>query len=206
MEPLLRPVGRSGSGPRSSGYPAKMRKPLVLAATSLLVALLSGCGSASNPEPAPPAKPSATRSADAGATIIKPGQLGPFAVGTTSQELLAAGLVEEPPEGECPTLRPVAEFKDLGLQFDHSKADKPLTGVLLKGRGLSTAEGIQVGDSISKLKTTYGSELDAQTGEYGETVYVLNDGKMAMGFSAEDDKIFAIEVFAAGDLPVWDGC
>ena len=125
----------------------------------------------------------------------------------TSAELLAAGLVEEPKgEGECPTLYPVAKFKDFGLQFNHSKADKPLTAVVFEGRGLHTAEGVQVGDSISKLKATYGSQLQKQTGEYNETVYVLEDGKMAIGFGAENDKVSAIEVFAAGELPVWDGC
>ena len=124
----------------------------------------------------------------------------------TSDELLAAGLVEEPPSGECPTLRPVAKFKDVGLQFNHSNAAKPLTAVLLKGRELRTPEGIRVGDSISKLKATYGSQLQERTGLYDETVYVLEDGKMAMGFGAEDDRVSGIEVFAAGDLPVWDGC
>ena len=183
-----------------------MRKPFVLAATCLLVVVISGCGSTSSPEPATSDKPTAARAADPDAATITPGKLGPFAVGMTSDELLAAGLVEQPPKGDCPTLRPVAKFKDIGLQFNHSKADKPLTAVLLKGRGLSTAEGIQVGDSISKLKTTYGSQLQEQTGEYDETVYVLEDGKMAMGFGAEDDKVFGIEVFAAGELPVWDGC
>jgi len=183
-----------------------MRKQFVLAATCLLFGVISGCGSTSGPNSSSSVEPSATRAADSDAATIRPGKLGPFAVGMTSQELLTAGLVEEPPSGDCPTLRPVAKFKDIGLQFDHSKADKPLTGVLLKGRGLSTAEGIQVGDSISKLEATYGSQLQERTGEYDETVYVLEHGKMAIGVGAEGSRIFGIEVFAAGDLPVWDGC
>lgn len=172
-----------------------MIKPIVLTAASLLLAVMAGCTSTPTQKPA-----------DAN-EIIEPGRIGPFAIGMTAQQLKAAGLVEEPPPNDCPTLRPVAKFKGIGLQFNNSEATKPLTGVLLKGPGFHTSEGVHVGDSISRLKNAYGSQLDRRTGIYNETVYVLEDRTMAIGFAVEDDAISAIEVFAAGgDLPVWDGC
>lgn len=183
-----------------------VRKPFVLAAAILLLCVMAGCASTPSQKPAAPTSPAATKSAD-GSDIIEPGRIGPFAVGMTAKQLKAAGLVEEPPPNDCPTLRPVAKFTDIGLQFNNSEVTKPLTGVLLKGPDFRTSEGIQVGDSTSRLKNAYGSRLDKRTGEYDETVYVLEDRKMAMGFAVEGDKISAIEVFAAGvSLPVWDGC
>jgi hypothetical protein len=185
-----------------------MRKPVIMVAASLLMAAAAACG----PKPGPTATsntsapPSTTQPAEAGAIVIEPGKVGPFVVGTPAKQLLASGLVEEPPKDDCPTLLPVGKFKEMGLAFNHDRPEQPLMGVLIKASGPRTAEGIQIGDTTAHLQATYGSKLAKKTGMYGETTYVLTERKQAIGFTVSDDKITAIDVFAAGDEPGWDGC
>lgn len=183
-----------------------MRKHVIVAAICVLVGATAACGpkSESATSPVTP-KPSTTSNApDAGGFIIEPGRIGPYKVGMTSKQLLDAGLAQKPGKNECPTLQAVG--KDIGLQFDYDKADKPLTAVLLKSAGPHTPEGIQVGDTVDHLQATVGGKLVKQTGMYGEIIYVLTDGTKAIGFAATDRKIDAIEVFEGSDVPAWDGC
>ena len=153
----------------------------------------------------------ATEPAPSEATIVlAPGKAGPFTVGMTSEDALQQGLVRESADDPCPRLAPVGKHRGLSLQFADTDGGNALLGVLVKGEGPRTAEGVGVGDSIKKLKETYGSKLKATTGEYGETSHVLTDGDKAIGFTeGEGDqagKIFAIDVFQAGNPVVWDGC
>lgn len=179
-----------------------MRKPVVFVGVAALIALAAACGPQSD-STAPP-KPSATLTTGSGTLLIEPGRVGPFTVGTSSKNLLDAGLAEKPPAGGCPTLQAVGKFKGIGLAFNHDTDE--LMGVLVKGRGARTSEGIRVGDSTGRLTATYGSKLKKTTGTYGETNYILTDGDRGMGFGAVGGKIAGIDVFATGDEPVWDGC
>jgi hypothetical protein len=191
-----------------------MKRSLV--ALSLGLVLLAGCtggGSPINPPPSsgataasPTASVQATADPTSSAMLLAPGQAGPFSIGMTSEQALKDGLVGE---GEC-GLTAVGTYQEFSVQFADSDGGDVLSGVLIKSTGAKTAEGIGVGDSIAKLKETYGAKLKRTTGDYGETSYVLTEGKDAIGFTEGDGdeagKIFAIDVFQA-DSPVrWDGC
>ena len=197
-------------------------RTLVVAACIGLVSL-AGCqtdgGSPINPPPssgatvAPPASvaPTAVPTSDSASSriLLAPGKAGPFTVGMTSEQTLKDGLVREPSDSEC-GLTPVGSYRGFSVQFADTDAGDVLSGVLVKGEGPQTAEGIGVGDSIAQLKEAYGAKLKATTGEYGETSYVLTDGDKAIGFTAGDGddsgKIFAIDVFQADNPVIWDGC
>jgi hypothetical protein len=124
----------------------------------------------------------------------------------TSEQAIKDGLVGD---GEC-GLTAVGTYREFSVQFADSDGGEVLFGVLVKDKGAKTAEGIGVGDSIAKLKETYGAELKRTTGEYGETSYVLTDGNKAIGFTEGDGdsagEIFAVAVFKADNPATWDGC
>jgi hypothetical protein len=197
-------------------------RSLVVAVCIGLVAL-AGCengGSPIDPPPssgataAPPAAPTeptsdATTDTAPSGLLLAPGKAGPFTIGMTSEQALKDGLVREPVDSEC-GLTPVGSYRDFSVQFADADGGDVLFGVLVKNRTAKTAEGIGVGDSIARLKETYGSKLKSTTGQYGETSYVLTEGDQAIGFTEGDGDdagtIFAIDVFQADSPPVWDGC
>ena len=183
--------------------------------------VLAGCEAGESPV-GPPPSTGATAASDApanGATepapseatlVLAPGKAGPFTIGMTSEQALEQDLVRESSDDPCPRLAPVDKYRGLSLQFADTDAGDVLLGVLIKDEGPKTAEGIGVGDSIAKLKATYGGQLKATTGEYGETSHVLTDGNKAIGFTEGDGDdagtIFAIDVFQADSPVLWDGC
>lgn len=196
----------------------------LVVATCIGLVSLAGCengGSPINPPPssgataaAPPTasiEPTAAPTADvpSSSLLLAPGKAGPFTIGMSSEQALKDGLVREPGDSEC-GLTPVGSYRDFSVQFADADGGDVLFGVLVKSKAAKTAEGIGVGDSISRLKDTYGSKLKSTTGEYGETKYVLAEGDKAIGFTeGEGDDagtIFAIDVFRADSPPIWDGC
>jgi len=193
----------------------------VVAACIGLVSLV-GCTNGESPIDPPPSsgatavppasvEPSAEPTSDPASSglLLAPGKAGPFTIGMTSEQALKDGLVREPGDSEC-GLTPVGSYRGFSVQFADSEAGDVLFGVLVKSTDAKTAEGIGVGDSIAQLKETYGAKLKASTGEYGETSYVLTEGNKAIGFTEGDGddagKIFAVDVFQAGNPVIWDGC
>lgn len=198
-----------------------MRSLTVVACLGLVA--LAGCEAGESPIDPPPSSgataappatsvpPTATPTSDAVSArlLLAPGKAGPFTVGMTSAQALKDGLVREPGDSEC-GLTPVGSYRDFSVQFADSDAGDVLFGVLVKNKEAKTAEGIGVGDSIARLKETYGVKLKRTTGDYGETSYVLTEGNDAIGFTEGDGddagRIFAIVVFQADNPVMWDGC
>jgi hypothetical protein len=192
----------------------------LLVAVAVAILSLAGCAPGESPVGQPPstgataaASPAngATESAPSEAPIVlAPGKAGPFTIGMTSDDALQQGLVRESGDDPCPRLAPVGQYSGLAVQFAGTDGGAVLLGVLVKEEGPRTAEGIGVGDSIAKLEETYGGQLKATTGEYGETSNVHTDGNKAIGFTEGDGddagKIFAIDVFQADSPVLWDGC
>ena len=170
----------------------------------------SSAGATAAP-PAASVQPTAAPTSDttSSALLLAPGKAGPFTIGMTSQQALKDGLVREPGDSEC-GLTPVGSYREFSVQFADTETGDVLFGVLVKNKEAKTAEGIGVGDSIAQLKKTYGAKLKPTTGQYGETSYVLTEGNKAIGFTEGDGdasgKIFAIDVFQAGNPVIWDGC
>jgi hypothetical protein len=192
-------------------------KSLMVAVVGILA--LAGCAPGESPVGPPPSTGATASAPDvptdgpttgparSGETfVLAPGKAGPFTIGMTSDEALEQGLVHD---GDC-GLTPADSYPGFSVQFADTDAGDILSGVLVKSTALKTAEGIGVGGSIAKLKETYGGQLKSTTGEYGETTYVLTDGNKAIGFTEGDGedagKIFAIDVFRAGNPVIWDGC
>jgi hypothetical protein len=157
--------------------------------------------------PTTPVQP--TSEPTSSALLLAPGKAGPFTIGMTSDQALKDGLVREPGDSEC-GLTPVGSYREFSVQFADTETGDELFGVLVKNKEAKTAEGIGVGDSIAQLKQTYGAKLKRTAGEFGETRYILTEGNKAIGFTEGDgdaaDKIFAIDVFQAGNPVIWDGC
>ena len=181
---------------------------------------LTGCEPGRSPINPPPssgataAPPTASVTASGAPTsdpalLLAPGKAGPFTIGMTSDEAVKDGLVREPGDSEC-GYTPVGSYREFSVQFADAETGDVLFGVLIKNKEAKTAEGIGVGDSIAKLKETYGAKLKRTTGEFGETRYVIADGNKAIGFTEGDGDaagtIFAIDVFQADSPVVWDGC
>jgi len=161
--------------------------------------------------PTAPVQPTTAPTSDAASArlLLAPGKAGPFIIGMTSAQALKDGLVREPGDSEC-GLTPVGSYREFSVQFADTDSGDVLFGVLVKNKAAKTAEGIGVGDSIAKLKETYGAKLKRTTGDYGQTSYVLTDGNDAIGFTEGDGDdagtIFAIDVFQADSPVTWDGC
>ena len=197
-----------------------MRSLLVVACIGLVS--LAGCQNDGSPidppsssgataAPASPVGPTAEPTSDptSSGLLLAPGKAGPFTIGMTSEQALKDGLVREPGDSEC-GLTPVGSYRGFSVQFADSETGDVLFGVLVKNTDAKTAEDIGVGDSIAQLKEVYGAKLKATTGQYGETSYVLTEGNKAIAFTEGDGgdsgKIFAIDVFQAGNPVIWDGC
>jgi hypothetical protein len=194
-------------------------RSLVVSACIGLVVVLAGCETDGSPIDPPPssgataAPPTASVQPTAEPTspslLLAPGKAGPFTIGMTSDQALKDGLVREPGDSEC-GLTPVGSYREFSVQFADTETGDVLFGVLVKNKDAKTAEGIGVGDSIARLKETYGAKLKHTSGEYGESRYILTETNKAIGFTEGDGdasgKIFAIDVFQADSPVIWDGC
>jgi hypothetical protein len=144
------------------------------------------------------------------AWLIRDDGLGSAKIGMTLSQLRAAlheRVTESKPSGSegCwyvkSSSHPHVSFMILDGRFVRTDVD---------ARGIPTIEGIQVGDSESKARRTYGAQMTVQPHKYIDDGHYLtirsSDGKYGIRFETEKGKITSFYAGRFSAIQYVEGC
>jgi hypothetical protein len=156
-----------------------------------------------SPAPSSPATSSTTPSSEGGESgmatpdvlELAPGRVGPVKAGMSKAQALATGYfvadLPAPVEG-CPVV-PLAWKDEYVNTYDvYTLGNGEISSIGVRGRGVTTAQGISVGSTYDEVKAAYPDEslLDAGYDQSGVRVFDRQDGGwIGFLFNAKPDAI-----------------
>lgn len=146
-----------------------------------------------------------------GTVTVTPEGIGPIRIGM-ALPALAEALGEEitvptdPDERECFYVYP-RKFSGVGFMVDEDR----LRRIDVRSEGAQTAEGIRVGDPVSKVEAAFGSRVRDEPHHYTgpEDRYLtvtFDDETLAMRFETHEDRIVAFYAGAYQQVQYVEGC
>lgn len=155
-------------------------------------------------------------------TVLRMDGIGPIRVGMTVPEAEKASGVKLKPiqetMNECTFVAPDGKIQDIIFMVFKGKivrADTPDEGMSQKPSQVKTPEGIGVGDSMAKVKSTYQGRIKTQRhpyGQEGKDFYLLvsprdpKNKKYLMIFEVRDGVVKSFRSGLSGDVQAIEGC
>jgi hypothetical protein len=143
--------------------------------------------------------------------VVRQDGVGPAKIGMTLSQLKGV-LHERLAEGDEPSSTDECEYlkpeKHPGISF--MMLDGRFVRADVVARGMATIEGIQVGDSESVTRRTYGPKMQVQPDQYIDNGHYLTirsiDGKYGVRFETEKRRITSFYAGRFSAIQYVEGC